>query len=89
MFVTPNWIHVVISLCNANFGMREIGISKKNLKHSTLQLLTTFYQPLSPSHSPLAINGHERCIKVADEAPSDLKSNLRRAYSKFSQETCG
>ncbi|CAK9037457.1 unnamed protein product, partial [Durusdinium trenchii] len=28
----------------------------------------------------------QRCIKVADEAPSDLKSNLRRAYSKFSQE---
>ncbi|CAE7754278.1 ODA11 [Symbiodinium sp. CCMP2592] len=26
------------------------------------------------------------CIKVADEAPSDLKSNLRRAYSKFTQE---
>jgi dynein heavy chain len=29
----------------------------------------------------------QRCIKVADEAPSDLKSNLRRAYSKFSQES--
>jgi len=28
----------------------------------------------------------QRCIKVADEAPADLKSNLRRAYSKFSQE---
>eukprot|EP00438_Fugacium_kawagutii_P026065 Skav206843 [mRNA] locus=scaffold637:297454:319565:- [translate_table: standard] len=28
----------------------------------------------------------QRCIKVADEAPSDLKSNLRRAYSKFSQD---
>merc|ERR1719188_2788341 len=28
----------------------------------------------------------QRCLKVADEAPSDLKSNLRRAYSKFSQE---
>lgn len=27
----------------------------------------------------------QRCIKVADEAPSDLKSNLRRAYSKFDQ----
>lgn len=31
-------------------------------------------------------NMRSRCIKVADEAPSDLKSNLRRAYSKFSQE---
>jgi len=29
----------------------------------------------------------QRCIKVADEAPADLKSNLRRAYSKFSQES--
>eukprot|EP00930_Biecheleria_cincta_P100463 TRINITY_DN920_c0_g1_i2.p1 TRINITY_DN920_c0_g1~~TRINITY_DN920_c0_g1_i2.p1 ORF type:complete len:4610 (-),score=1017.36 TRINITY_DN920_c0_g1_i2:106-13935(-) len=28
----------------------------------------------------------QRCIKVADEAPTDLKSNLRRAYSKFSQD---
>eukprot|EP00929_Paragymnodinium_shiwhaense_P082767 TRINITY_DN4377_c2_g1_i1.p1 TRINITY_DN4377_c2_g1~~TRINITY_DN4377_c2_g1_i1.p1 ORF type:complete len:2551 (-),score=809.20 TRINITY_DN4377_c2_g1_i1:84-7481(-) len=28
----------------------------------------------------------QRCIKVADEAPADLKSNLRRAYSKFSQD---
>merc|ERR1719446_1862080 len=27
----------------------------------------------------------QRCIKVADEAPADLKSNLRRAYSKFEQ----
>ena len=29
----------------------------------------------------------QRCIKVADEAPADLKSNLRRAYSKFSQDS--
>jgi len=27
----------------------------------------------------------QKCIKVSDEAPTDLKSNLRRAYSKFSQ----
>eukprot|EP00438_Fugacium_kawagutii_P029236 Skav229571 [mRNA] locus=scaffold568:673830:686456:+ [translate_table: standard] len=27
-----------------------------------------------------------RCIKIADEAPTDLKSNLRRAYAKFSQD---
>merc|ERR1719158_2096148 len=25
----------------------------------------------------------QKCIKIADEAPQDLKSNLRRAYSKF------
>jgi len=30
----------------------------------------------------------QRCIKVSDEAPTDLKSNLARAYSKFSQEDC-
>jgi len=30
----------------------------------------------------------QRCIKVSDESPTDLKSNLRRAYSKFSQEHC-
>jgi dynein heavy chain len=28
----------------------------------------------------------QRCIKIADEAPADLKSNLRRAYSKFTPE---
>merc|ERR1719371_65949 len=28
----------------------------------------------------------QKCIKVSDEAPTDLKSNLRRAYSKFSQD---
>jgi len=28
----------------------------------------------------------QRCIKISDEAPTDLKSNLRRAYSKFTQE---
>jgi len=29
----------------------------------------------------------QRCLKIADEAPADLKSNLRRAFSKFSQES--
>jgi len=29
----------------------------------------------------------QRCLKISDEAPTDLKSNLRRAYSKFSQES--
>jgi len=28
----------------------------------------------------------QKCIKVSDEAPQDLKSNLRRAYSKFSPD---
>lgn len=28
----------------------------------------------------------QRCLKVANEAPSDLKANMRRAYSYFSQE---
>merc|ERR1719498_1491490 len=28
----------------------------------------------------------QKCIKVSDEAPTDLKSNLRRAYSKFTQD---
>eukprot|EP00913_Durusdinium_trenchii_P009483 g8913.t1 len=28
----------------------------------------------------------QKCIKIADEAPTDLKSNLRRAYAKFSQD---
>ncbi|KAF4733564.1 hypothetical protein FOZ62_017846 [Perkinsus olseni] len=28
----------------------------------------------------------QKCIKIADEAPQDLKSNIRRAWSKFNQE---
>jgi len=28
----------------------------------------------------------QKCIKIADEAPQDIKSNLRRAYSKFTPE---
>ena len=29
----------------------------------------------------------QNCIKIAGEAPQDIKSNLRRAFSKFNQET--
>jgi dynein heavy chain len=29
----------------------------------------------------------QKCVKVADEAPQDIKSNLRRTWSKFGQET--
>ncbi len=29
----------------------------------------------------------QKCIKIADEAPADVKSNLRRAWSKFSQDS--
>jgi len=29
----------------------------------------------------------QRCVKIADESPQDIKSNLRRAWSKFSHET--
>ena len=28
----------------------------------------------------------QKCIKVANEAPADLKANMRRAYAQFSQE---
>jgi len=28
----------------------------------------------------------QKCVKISNEAPSDLKANMRRAYSKFSQE---
>lgn len=29
----------------------------------------------------------QSCLKVANEAPTDIKSNLKRAYAHFSQET--
>jgi len=30
----------------------------------------------------------QKCVKISNESPSDLKANMRRAYSKFSQEMC-
>jgi len=65
-----------------------------------LEIVEEFAHPefrcVLTSEPPSALQGvlHEmvpesilqKCIKVADEAPTDLKSNLRRAYSKFSQE---
>jgi dynein heavy chain len=29
----------------------------------------------------------QKCVKVADEAPQDIKSNLRRTWNKFNQDT--
>ena len=29
----------------------------------------------------------QKCIKISNEAPSDLKANMRRAYSKFTQQS--
>merc|ERR1719440_323456 len=66
----------------------------------TLEVLEEFALPefrcVLTSEPPSALQGRlwellpeailQRCIKVADEAPTDLKSNLRRAYSKFSQD---
>jgi len=28
----------------------------------------------------------QKCVKISNESPSDIKANMRRAYSKFSQE---
>lgn len=28
----------------------------------------------------------QKCVKISNEAPSDIKANMRRAFSKFSQE---
>merc|ERR1719162_1942713 len=67
----------------------------------TLELVEEYADPsfrcILTSEPPSALQGPlwemvpesvlQKCIKVADEAPTDLKSNLRRAYSMFSQET--
>mmetsp|Transcript_80594 Transcript_80594/g.127208 ORF Transcript_80594/g.127208 Transcript_80594/m.127208 type:complete len:789 (-) Transcript_80594:308-2674(-) len=66
-----------------------------------LEVIEEFAMPefrcILTSEPPSALQGRlwtlvpeailQRCIKVSDEAPTDLKSNLRRAFSKFSQET--
>jgi len=65
----------------------------------TLEFIEEFAMPdfrcILTSEPPSALQGPlwemvpeavlQRCIKIADEAPTDLKSNLRRAFSKFSQ----
>lgn len=30
----------------------------------------------------------QTCIKISNEPPSDMKSNMRRAFAAFSQEMC-
>uniref|UniRef100_A0A7S2K0C4 Dynein heavy chain n=1 Tax=Zooxanthella nutricula TaxID=1333877 RepID=A0A7S2K0C4_9DINO len=66
----------------------------------TLEFIEEFAEPgfrcILTSEPPSALQGPlwemvpeavlQRCVKIADEAPTDLKSNLRRAYAKFSQE---
>jgi len=66
-----------------------------------LELIEEFVSPdfrcILTSEPPSALQGPlwpmvpeailQKCVKIADEAPTDLKSNLRRAYSKFSQDT--
>ncbi len=71
----------------------------KTLERS-LELIEEFAAPdfrcILTSEPPSALYGPlqelcpesvlQKCIKIADEAPSDVKSNLRRAWSKFSQD---
>lgn len=67
----------------------------------TLEIVEEFAHPefrcILTSEPPSSLQGPmwelipeavlQKCIKIADETPTDLKSNLRRAYSKFSQES--
>jgi len=71
----------------------------KTLERS-LELVEEFASPefrcVLTSEPPSALMGplHEvipepilqKCIKIADEAPADIKSNLRRAWSKFTPD---
>lgn len=41
--------------------------------------------PLAPTMSIIPEAILQRCIKVSNEAPADLKANMRRAYAHFSQ----
>lgn len=42
--------------------------------------------PMLPTMQIIPESILQRCIKVSNEAPSDLKANMRRAYAHFSQE---
>ncbi|CAK0791281.1 unnamed protein product [Prorocentrum cordatum] len=83
--------------------LQNIHLMQAWLKHleRALEVIEEFshesFRCFLTSEPPSALQGRlwelipepilQRCIKIADEAPSDLKSNLRRAYSKFSQES--
>ena len=43
--------------------------------------------PIHSNHLLLTSSRMQSCIKVANEAPSDVKSNLNRAWDNFSPET--
>lgn len=43
---------------------------------------------VGPLHEMVPESILQKCIKVADEAPADVKSNLRRAWTKFTHEQC-
>ncbi|CAD7974700.1 unnamed protein product [Amoebophrya sp. A25] len=83
--------------------LQNIHLMQNWLKHleRQLEIVEEFASPdfrcFLTSEPPSALYGPlqelcpesilQKCIKIADEAPSDVKSNLRRAWSKFSQDT--
>jgi dynein heavy chain len=55
--------------------------------HQDFRCFISAEPPPMPNWKNMPESLLQSCIKVANEAPSDLKSNLKRAWAQFSQET--
>jgi dynein heavy chain len=55
--------------------------------HPDFRCILSSEPPVFPLQEIVPESILQRSIKIADEAPQDIKSNLRRAWSKFSQKT--
>jgi dynein heavy chain len=55
--------------------------------HEDFRLYLSAEPPPLPSWKNMPESLMQSCIKVANEAPSDIQSNLRRAMDNFSQDT--
>eukprot|EP00820_Chromera_velia_P017919 Cvel_27114.t1-p1 / transcript=Cvel_27114.t1 / gene=Cvel_27114 / organism=Chromera_velia_CCMP2878 / gene_product=Dynein alpha chain, flagellar outer arm, putative / transcript_product=Dynein alpha chain, flagellar outer arm, putative / location=Cvel_scaffold3327:4083-17851(-) / protein_length=1557 / sequence_SO=supercontig / SO=protein_coding / is_pseudo=false len=54
--------------------------------HEDFRCVISSEPPPMPNQQIIPESVLQKCIKIADEAPQDLKANLRRAFSKFSPE---
>ena len=54
--------------------------------HENFRCFISSEPPASPEMQIIPESILQNCIKVANEAPQDLKANLRRAYAHFDQE---
>jgi len=65
---------------------RQFEIAIENGAHDDFRVFVSAEPPGLPEMEIIPESILQNSIKVANEAPQDLKSNLRRAFSKFDDE---